>query len=363
MTQIITTIGPACFNKKTLEFFKSHSVAIARLNCSHNTIEYHEEAGTLARSSGLELLLDLQGPKIRLGEISQAVEIKKGQEIILESAKANQVYPYFKDEIKVFPYEFPVHDFVKEGHKIMIDDGKLEIVVNKVLESSVDCTVNYGGMVKSRKGMNMPNSDLKVSFLQPRDITFLEYLLPRIQPEYVAVSFVKTKSDIDYVKTVVDRILNENSITDYKPKFCAKIEMGEAMQDKNINEIVADSDLLMIARGDLALEMEPLHINVPFNQEKIKQVCKKYNKPFVVATQILESMIESPIPNRSEVSDLYRAVKLDKADYVMLSAESAVGLYPKNCIQFMHDMIEIVAEQDTLVQINLTRTQSIKVNN
>jgi pyruvate kinase len=357
MTQIITTIGPACLNKTTLDFFKQHSVSIARLNCSHNTVEYHEEAGSIARMAGLDLLLDLQGPKIRLGEVKEVIEVKKGEEIILETAKANQVYPYTNGEIKVFPYEFPVHEFVKDGHKIMVDDGKLEFQVTKVLDNSVECIVNYGGMVKARKGMNMPNTDLKVSFLQPRDITFLEYLLPRIQPEYVAVSFVKTVKDIEYVETVVANILKENNITDYQPKFCAKIEMGDAVKDENLKAIVENADLIMIARGDLALEMEPLHLNVPFMQEKIKQFCRAGNKPFVVATQVLESMIDASVPTRSEVSDLYRAIKLDRADYVMLSAESAVGMYPKNCVQLMDDMIEIVKEQDQVVKIKVEEKQ------
>lgn len=354
-TQIITTIGPASLNKQTLEFFAKNNVSIARLNCSHNTPESHYLAGTMARNAGLEILMDLQGPKIRLGEVTQVLEVKNGEAITLEQAKANQDYPYKNGEKIIFPYEFPAHKFLQIGHRILIDDGKIEVLVTEVLETSVNCDVIYGGEIKSRKGMNMPDTDLQVDFLQPRDITFLNDLIPRLQPDYVAASFVKTVDDMNKMKNIVNQILKEHNITDYTPKYCAKIEMGEAVLDKNLSEITDASDLIMIARGDLALETTPAHISVPFLQEKIKNVCLSHKKPFVVATQVLESMITSPVPTRAEMSDLYRAIKIDKADYVMLSGESAVGMYPKNCIQLMSDMINTVAEQSNpKTQSNVT---------
>jgi pyruvate kinase len=358
MTHIITTVGPSSLNKETLDFFANHHVSIARLNCSHNTVDSHIEAGLLARSAGLELLIDLQGPKIRLGEVSQIVEVKKGDIIKLEAVKINQSYPYKQEDRMVFPYEFPVHEFVKQGHLILVDDGKLTFEVQEVKENSVICKVNYGGLVKSRKGMNMPQSDLKVNFLGERDKQFLRGLLPVIHPEYIAASFVKTKSDIDQLKSLVNSIIETEELTGYQPKYCAKLEMGEALEDVNLSEIVNSVDLIMIARGDLALEMLPAHINVPFMQEKIKNTCRIMNKPFIVATQMLESMIENPVPTRAEMSDLYRAVNIDKADYVMLSAESAVGAYPKLCIQLMHDMIEAV-ELDTFGHNQQSPTKSI----
>ncbi|MBC7406697.1 MAG: hypothetical protein H7230_04480 [Candidatus Parcubacteria bacterium] len=359
-TQIITTIGPASLNKQTLEFFASHNVSIARLNCSHNTPDSHYEAGTLARAAGLEILMDLQGPKIRLGEVTQVLEAKIGEEIILEQAKANVEYPYKNGSKTVFPYEFPAHKFLAAGHRILVDDGKLEFLVTAVNDSSVDCEVTYGGEVKSRKGMNMPDTDLQVDFLQPRDLVFLNDLIPRLQPDYVAASFVKTVEDMNKMKNIVSQILNEHNITDYLPKFCAKIEMGEAVTDKNLAEITDGSDLIMIARGDLALETTPAHLSVPFLQEKIKNVCRAHNKPFVVATQVLESMITSPVATRAEVSDLYRAVKTDRADYVMLSGESAIGMYPRNCIQLMSDMIEMVTKlEPTSVNIAVSVKEKV----
>jgi pyruvate kinase len=165
--------------------------------------------------------------------------------------------------------------------------------------------------------------------------------LPVLKPEVVAVSFVKTVKDLELLKSFIKKILSENKISDYFPKICPKLEMGEAVKDENLETIVDFSDLVMIARGDLALEAHPLHINVPFNQEKIKHVCRQQNKPFIVATQILESMIDSPVPTRSEVSDLYRAVILDEADFVMLSAESAAGKYGRKCVDLMKTMIKL----------------------
>lgn len=359
MTQIIATIGPASLNKQTLSFFASHSVAIARMNFSHNTVQWHEESALLARQCGLDLLFDLQGPKIRLEEVQEIVEVKTGEIIEVETIKANQSYPYKRNERLVFPYKFPVHKFVQNGHQILVDDGKMQWIVTEVKEDSVICRVANGGPVKSRKGMNMPDSSLEVSFLQDRDVMFLTELLPKLMPEYVAASFVKTKSDLDYLNGVISSILKENNIADYFPKIVAKVEMKEAVTDQNLPEIVAASDVVMIARGDLALETLPAHINVPFLQEKIKQECRKQGKPFVVATQILESMSDVPVATRAEVSDLYRAVILDDADFVMCSGETAAGKYPLNCIQLMHDMIVKSPSYIAAEQKKASQTQTI----
>jgi pyruvate kinase len=338
MTKIIATIGPASMNKSTLDFFSANNVQIARMNFSHNTPEWHLESAILARQSGLELLFDLPGPKIRLGDITEVTEVRIGDIVKIEMQKVGQTYPY-KAEYSVFPYQFPVHQFVEVGHTILVDDGKLNWQVIQILEDAVICKVIAGGAVKSRKGMNMPESSLEVNFLGDRDKTFLGELLPKLKPEYVAASFVKTRDDILQIKQLLTQILEENSITDYFPNICAKLEMKEAVEGNNLFGIVQEADLIMIARGDLALETVPAHISVPFLQEKIEAECRRQNKPFVVATQILESMIDCPVPTRAEVSDLYRAVVLDKADFIMCSGETAAGKYPRQCIQLMSDMI------------------------
>ena len=178
---------------------------------------------------------------------------------------------------------------------------------------------------------------IQIDFLTENDLQLIENLLPKIKPKYVASSFVKTVNDIRRLKSMIQKILfNEN---DYFPKIVAKIEMAEAIEPLNIHRLIKESDMIMIARGDLALETTPVHIRVPFIQADLANYCRKEKKSFIVATQILESMISSPVPTRAEVSDLYRAIVIDRTNYVMLSGEAAVGQYPKECVTLMHDFI------------------------
>lgn len=341
-TKIITTIGPASFNDQTLAFFAVHNVEIARLNCSHNTPEGHRDSALLSRKHGLKILLDLPGPKIRLGEVSTNLTIKDGEIIWLENQENDKNYPFAnQNNEQVFPFQFPINKFVQTGHKILVDDGKIELEVIRVENEKVCCKVIFGGVVKSKKGLNMPNSKLEVPFIGERDIMMLEALLVEIRPEIVAASFVKTKFELLELRELLKSILDKAGVTDYFPMICPKLEMAEAVNDVNLPEIVVDSDLIMIARGDLALETEPAHILVPFLQEKIIKECQKQNKPFIVATQALETMIDFAVPTRAEVSDLYRSIVLDKADYVMLSGESAAGNFPTKAVKVMSDMIEL----------------------
>lgn len=345
MTRIITTIGPASFNPRTLEFFAKHNVAIARMNFSHNTPDWHKESALESRKQGLELLFDLPGPKIRLGEIANIETVKIGDEILLEMQHPEQTYPY-KIEVAgtsrlVFPLQFHVQDFVQPGHHILVDDGKLDWEVEKVADSRVFCKVAAGGVVKSRKGMNMPQTHVDIDFLGERDRMMLDALFVELKPEYVAISFVQKPEEVTEIKTLLTNMLNAAGVTGYFPKICTKLEMSKAVETDNLANIVEQADLIMIARGDLALETQPAHIMVPFLQEKIKQECRLQNKPFVIATQVLESMMDCPVPTRAEVSDLYRAVIIDKADYVMLSGESAGGSYPLESVKLMSDMIEL----------------------
>ncbi|CAF4468398.1 unnamed protein product, partial [Rotaria magnacalcarata] len=179
--------------------------------------------------------------------------------------------------------------------------------------------------------------NIDIDFLTENDHRLIENLLPIIKPKYVATSFVKNINDIHRLKNAIqDALLN---IKDYYPEIIVKIEMAEAIEPSNITNIINESDMIMVARGDLALETTPVHIRVPFIQTDLVQLCQKKNKPFIIATQILESMIACPVPTRAEVSDLYRAVVIDKANYIMLSSEAAIGLYPKECVTMMHDLI------------------------
>lgn len=342
MTKTITTIGPASEDIGTLMYFAEHNVEIARLNFSHNTPDWHIQTGKKARQAGLKLLADVSGPKIRLGDLHTNVTVAKKNRVVFEKQSPEHEYPRWLEsdgeKLLVLPTLLDLSPYLKSQKIMLVDDGKVEFVVEKVVEDKIYAEVIFGGVVKSHKGINLPETDIKINFLTKRDEEFLSTVLPVLKPEIVAVSFVKTVKDLEMLKDFVTKVLAENQISDYFPKICTKLEMGEAVKDQNLEAIVDFSDLIMIARGDLALEAHPLHINVPFNQEKIKQICKQKNKQFIVATQVLESMIENPVPTRAEVSDLYRAVVLDKADFVMLSAESATGKYTRKCVDLMQTM-------------------------
>lgn len=353
MTQIITTIGPVTLNLPTLEYFAKHNVAIARLNLSHGDPAWHLQAANLIKQTPLRILLDLCGPKIRLGVVNENVNTEKGQIVELEMQKLNQSYPYKGTNGNlVFPYHFALHEHLKTSNVILIDDGKMQWEVTEVRDNGLTCKVLAGGIIKSRKGLNTPGADLNVHFLTDYDKTMLEALLVQVKPKILACSFVKTANDIVELKTLVKEKLDEAGVTDYFPEICAKIEMAEAIE--NLESIVEEVDLIMIARGDLALEAVPVHTIVPFLQDYIVETCQRMNKPFVVATQVLESMMSCPVPTRAEVSDLYRAVKYNKADFVMLSGETAGGEYPIECVKVMDDMINMVKEEAENISMKAT---------
>ncbi|CAF2927802.1 unnamed protein product [Rotaria sp. Silwood2] len=339
-TKIITTLGPASSNPEVLQYFKEHSVEIARLNGSHGIIEEHIRMAKLAIHAGLDLMLDLPGPKIRLGEINdKSLVVKAGEKVIIEKEKKTKEHNTIEKEnnIKILPCQFSIEKSTKVNDIVYIDDGKLQFRVLKVETNRIQAEALNSGPVKSHKGVNLPYGKIDIDFLTENDLRLIEKLLPIIKPKYVATSFVKTINDIQRLKKALHDSLS--NIKDYYPKIIVKIEMAEAIEPINITNLINECDMIMIARGDLALETTPVHIRVPFIQADLVQRCQQQNKPFIIATQILESMITCPVPTRAEVSDLYRAVVLDKANYIMLSSEAAVGQYPKECVTMMHDLI------------------------
>jgi pyruvate kinase len=349
MTKIITTIGPASSSQQTLKYFAEHGVEYARLNFSHNIADWHREIGLLAREQGLKLMFDLAGPKVLLGGLTENVTINSGDQVVIEYQMESKSYPHQVElngkSATVLPCQFEIHEFAQVGKDVLVDDGKLHLVVKEVHGNQVICDILFGGLVKSNKGLNLPGTDLNLDFLVKRDRELISALLVDLKPEMVAPSFVKTKQDLATVKEFMQGILDEAGVNDYFPGICTKIEMGEAVMNPNFAEILDESDLIMIARGDLALETTPANVMVPFYQTKIAELCKAKGVPFIVATQILETMFSSPVPTRAEVSDLYRAVVLNQADYVMLSGESAAGQFAEKCVELMYTMI---TKQDEL---------------
>lgn len=340
MTKIISTIGPSSESRETLEFFAQQSVQIARFNASHNNGGWHIETAQKAQEAGLEILLDLPGPKLRLGDFSGARKVETGDKIVLESRKSNKKYPYYTGKNIVIPVSQGIIDILDKDEELLVNDGLLRLVVEKKKESFVVVRAMNAGTISSKKSINLPESELAIDFMTPRDIDFIENVIPRMQPDYVAISFVKNIEDIKNVKKKIQEVIEDKGLAHYTPKIVAKIETQSAVADENLTDIIKNVDMVMIARGDLALETTPNHIKVPFLQDKIVQKCQQNTKPFVVATQILQSMTGSPSPTRAEMSDLYRAVVINQASYVMLSGETASGQYPHETVTVIDSILK-----------------------
>jgi pyruvate kinase len=341
-TKIVATIGPATRSRENLEKAIRAGMNVARLNFSHGTQADHLEVLTNIRELSLELnapvaiLQDLQGPKIRVGKLKDGkVTLVEGAEVTisttLEIGDAKTITTDFK--------ELP--ESVKEGTKILLDDGLLELVVKSISKTEVVCKVIYGGELKDRKGMNLPGASLPVECMTDKDLEDLEFGLAN-NVDYVALSFVRRGSDIQKLRELVQA---KNPGT----RIIAKIEMLEALQ--NLVDIVTLSDGIMVARGDLAVEVGQTLL--PLTQKKIIALCNEMGRPVITATQMLDSMVENPRPTRAEITDVANAV-LDGSDATMLSAESASGKYPFRCIQTMHDIIlEIERSSDMYYDISL----------
>ena len=320
-TKILVTLGPSSNTiKKIVELTKAGSNAF-RLNCSHlNEEELQEYIKKIRRAEILinkpiGILVDLQGPKIRIGRVSKDQNIlRKGDIFILDNLKeiGNNKRVYLSNK-KIFKS-------VKKGHLILIDDGNIHLKITSIKENLIRTKVLQGGILKSNKGLNLPQSDLKTSALSNSDKKFVK-IASNLNVDWIALSFVQKPSDIKEL-----RKLCNNRIS-----VMAKIEKPSAL--KYINEICEIADGIMIARGDLGVEL-PIE-TVPGWQKKIIRISRVNGKPVVVSTQMLESMTSSLTPTRAEVSDVANAV-FEGADAIMLSAESASGIYPVEAVKMMH---------------------------
>jgi pyruvate kinase len=339
--KIVATIGPATSSREKLKQAIQSGMNVARLNFSHGKHSEHLEVIQNIRELSKELkapvtiLQDLQGPKIRVGFFDRGfIELIEGNKVIISSLIQ-------KGEDGLIPSDFPgIHLVCKQGTKILLDDGLLELLVDKVVEDKVYSTVVTGGILKDRKGMNIPGVNLPVDSLTEKDFKDLEFGLKQ-KVDYVALSFVRYGSDIKKLKELIKEKKSS-------AKVIAKIEMLEAIE--NLEEIVDLSDAIMVARGDLAVEVGQSQL--PSLQKKIIRLCNKKRKPVITATQMLDSMVENPRPTRAEITDIANAV-IDGTDALMLSAESASGKYPFKCISTMHEIISEV-ERDGDLYYKLT---------
>ncbi|MBN8863328.1 MAG: pyruvate kinase [Sphingobacteriales bacterium] len=328
-TKIVATVGPACDTyDKLLELVKA-GVNVFRLNFSHGTHENKAEIINHIRKINktepynISILGDLQGPKLRVGEIENgSLKIEPGDILTFTSREKvvgtkEKIYISYPD----------LHKDVKTGEKIMIDDGKLEVVVTEITPNDeVKVRVTYGGNLLPKKGVNLPDTAISLPAMTPKDIEDFEFIIKH-ELDWVALSFVRRAEDIiDLKKRVADFKSNI--------KVMAKIEMPSALTD--LRNIIVESDAVMVARGDLGVEL-PVE-KVPMAQREIIRKCIHRGKPVVVATQMMESMIDRVKPNRSEITDVANAV-LEGADAVMLSGETATGHHPTLVVETMRKII------------------------
>jgi pyruvate kinase len=329
-TKIVATVGPASKSREMLKQLIVNGVDVFRLNFSHGRHEDHQQVLDTIRDLNQELgtyvcvLQDLQGPKIRIGEVERG-------EVMLEEGAT---FTITTDEVlgtaqRVSTTYKPLPSDVKKGDVILIDDGKIEVVVTGFHDTQVETEVIHGGPLRPRKGINLPHTDVSAPSLTKKDREDLEFGLKN-DVEWIALSFVRNAIDVRELKDIIQKA-GKNC------KVIAKIEKPQALRE--LDDIIEASDGLMVARGDLGVET--LMEDVPMVQKLIVRKCNKQFKPVIIATQMMESMIENARPTRAETNDIANSI-IDGADALMLSAETAVGKYPINVIRSMSKTIQSV---------------------
>ena len=335
-TKIVATLGPACAEKSQLEALLLAGVNVFRLNFSHG--EHEQKAAWINQIRDLSarhnktasILGDLQGPKIRTGMMRNGSQrLETGQEVIITTANVEGADGLIPTSYHALPQD------VIPGDQILLDDGQLELEVVKIVSGDVHCLVKVGGILKNRKGINLPGVQVSAPALTDKDLADLQFAIGQ-EIDWIALSFVRTAREVAYLKELLS---TQNSTM----KVVAKIEKPEAVE--NLSEILAITDGVMVARGDLGVEVPSEH--VPLIQKKIIRECNMLGKPVITATQMLESMIANPRPTRAETSDVANAI-LDGTDAVMLSGETAAGLYPVEAVKVMDRVARDVETEPSL---------------
>ncbi len=328
-TKIIATLGPSTDQVETIQALMDHGVDVFRLNFSHGTLESHSQLlrnidKIRSRHRHIAAVIgDVCGPKIRTSRIEpEGQEVQEEDEVIITTGEEpGQAHRFGTN------YEHFVKD-VQVGQRILIDDGQIALKAVRKDADTVTCKVLFGGPIRSRKGINLPDTRVSIPSITDYDWQCIDWAIKN-QLEYLALSFVRQADEILEVK----KYLRE---ADSDIKVISKIEKPEAIE--NLESIVQASDAVLVARGDLGVEMDLAQ--VPLIQKRITALCRQVGKPVVVATQMLQSMISSPTPTRAEVNDVANAI-MDFADAVMLSGETAVGKYPIKAIQTIRQIAQI----------------------
>ena len=328
-TKIVVTLGPASSGREQLEALVEAGANALRLNFSHGTHEEHAERARLVREleaeSGwrtLALIADLQGPKLRVAELSTPITLEKGQDVVVTGADGagDAMIPIAPSVIG---------DVLQPGHEVLIDDGHVRLRVEKVELGQVRCEVVVGGTITSNKGVNVPGVPVPIPAITRKDVTDLEFAL-ELGVDWVALSFVRSPADVRDLRRLIEEAGS-------KAHIIAKIEKAEAVD--NLDAILAEADAVMVARGDLGVEIGPAV--VPLIQKRIIARALEEGRPVITATQMLESMLNSPEPTRAEASDVANAI-LDGTSALMLSGETAIGKYPVEAVQTMDQIARTV---------------------
>ncbi len=322
-TKIVATIGPVSTDEKVLSEMIRSGLDVVRFNFSHETRDIHRKNIALVRriakklDAPIAVLQDLSGPKIRIGDFKEGrVELKKGKKIVLTTVSCEGTAERVFVNYKRLPQE------IIPGKFILLDDGKKKLRVDSIKGMDIHCTVIVGGDTKSRRGVNLPGTHLDISSLTAKDREDLKVGIEE-KVDFVALSFVRQVNDVLELRRLLDRARS-------RARIIAKIETDEAIE--NLDGILEAADGVMVARGDLAVEM-PME-QVPLLQKRIIRKARSLGKPVIVATQMLESMIQTPVPTRAEVSDVANSI-LDGTDAIMLSEETTLGKYPIEAIRTM----------------------------
>ena len=327
-TKIIATMGPASINKEILKEMILEGVNVCRLNFSHGSHEVHKETIDLIREINNELnynvaiLGDLQGPKIRTRKMNDDVVLVPGSIVTIKTDEIVGTADTFSINYTQLPQD------VQKGEKILLDDGKLTLEIESTNgKDEIKAKVIFGGVLTSNKGVNLPNTQISMPSLTEKDLVDLDFAIEH-KIDWIGLSFVRSSEDIIGLKSIIAK-------SHSNAKVIAKIEKPEALED--IDAIISETDAVMVARGDLGVEVP--YQNVPLIQKMLIKKCIKHAKPVIVATQMMESMIVASSPTRAEVNDVANAV-LDGADAVMLSGETSVGAYPVVVIKTMANIVK-----------------------
>jgi len=328
--RILATIGPASSTRETLTHLAGAGLDVVRLNLSHGSHDDHRLSMANARSAAkdvgrpMAILMDLQGPKIRIGTfITPAVQLAAGMAFTVTTADVPGTVERVSTSYAGLPGD------VKAGDPLLLDDGKIRLVAERVTATDVVCRVVVGGPLSARKGINLPGSSVSVPSLTEKDLDDLAFGIKE-GVDALALSFVRSAEDVRALRAAMSRLVPDER----RLPVVAKIEKPQAIED--IDAIIEAADGIMVARGDLGVELPPEE--VPAHQKMIIRKCLTAGRPVIVATQMLESMIGNPVPTRAETSDVANAV-MDGADAVMLSGETSVGKYPVEAVAMMNRII------------------------